>query len=97
VPDETVTASWKRLTDKVKPPCGESEYGSFADTFRTTPRQTAHADSLCLESDAASSSAPTPAETAAADCHADRNGEAMRQAARLATWEDDGGTTAFVE
>ena len=93
MPDESVTASWKRLTDKVKPPCGQSEYGSFADTFRTTPRQTAHADSLRLESDAASSSA----ETAATGCHADRNGEAIRQAARLATWEDEGGTTAFVE
>jgi hypothetical protein len=97
VPDETVTASWKRLTDKVKPRCGESEYGSFADTFGATLRQTAYADSLCLENDAASSSSPTHAETAATDCHADRNGEAMRQAARLATWEDEGGTPAFVE
>jgi hypothetical protein len=97
VPDETVTASWKRLIDKVKTPCGESVYASFVDTFRTTLRQSSHADSLCLENEAASLSSPTHAETAATGCHADRNGEAMRQAARLATWEDEGGTTAFVE
>jgi len=96
VPNDTVTASWKRLTDQVKTPCGESVDGSFADTFRNTLRQTSHAESLSLENDAASSSSPTHAETAAADCRADRNGEAMRQAARLATWEDEGGTTAFV-
>jgi hypothetical protein len=97
MPDDTVTTSWKRLTDKVKTPCDESVGGSFADTSRTTVRQTAHADSLGLENDAASSSSPTHAQTAAAGCRADRNGEAMRQAARLATWEDEGGTTAFVE
>jgi hypothetical protein len=94
MPDETVTRSWKRLTDKAEAPCGESVDGSFADTFRTTLRQMSHADSLSLENDAAS---PTHAETAAAGCRADRNAEAMRQATRLATWEDEGGTTAFVE
>lgn len=85
MPDDTVTTSWKHLTDNVKRPCDESVDGSFADTFRTTVRQTSQADSLGLENDAA------------AGCHADRNGEPMRQAARLATWEDEGGTTAFVE
>jgi hypothetical protein len=97
MPDDTVTSSWKRLTDKVRTPCGASVGGSIADTFRTTPRQTSHAESLSLENDAASSSSPTRAETAAAACRADRNGEAMRQAARLATWEGEGGTTAFIE
>jgi hypothetical protein len=97
MPDDTVTTSWKRLTDKVKAPCGKGVDGSFADTFRTTLRQMSHADSLSLENDAASSSSPTHAETAAAGCRADRNAEATRKAARLATWEDEGGTTAFVE
>jgi hypothetical protein len=40
VPDDMVTASWKRLTDEVKTPCGETVDGSFADTFRTPLRQT---------------------------------------------------------
>jgi hypothetical protein len=97
MPDDTVTTSWKRLTDKVKTPCDESVDGSFADTFRTTVRRASHADSFGRENDAASSSSPTHAQTAAAGCRADGNGEPMRQAARLATWEDEGGTTAFVE
>ena len=97
MPDDTVTSSWKRLTDKVRTPYGESVGGSFADTFGTALRQTSHPDSLSLENDAAPSSSPTRAETAAAACRADRNGEARRQVARLATWEDEGGTTAFVE
>ena len=56
MPNDTVTASWKRLTDQIKTPCGESVDGSLADTFRTTLRQTSHAESLSLENDAASSS-----------------------------------------
>ena len=34
VPDDTVTASWKRLIDKVETPRGKSVDGSFTDTFR---------------------------------------------------------------
>jgi hypothetical protein len=77
MPDDTVTTSCKRLTDKV--------------------RQTSHVDALGLESDAASSCSPTHAEPAAAGCLTRRNGEATRHAATLAAWEDEGGTTAYVE
>jgi len=38
-----------------------------------------------------------PAEPAPAGRSADRNAEAFRQAAKLATWEDEGGTTVPVE
>lgn len=65
MPDDTVTTSWKRLTDKVKTACGESVHGSLAE------------------------------EPAPADSPADRNGEAVRQAAGLAAWEDEGGTTVL--
>jgi len=94
MPDDSVTTSWKRSTDKVKTSCGESVHGSLAEAFSTTLR---HADSLGLESTAAYSSSRTHPEPAAAGCPTDRNGEATRQATRLATWEDEGGTTAFVE
>jgi hypothetical protein len=96
MPDDTVTTSWKRLTDKVTP-YGGSVDGSLAETSRTILPQTSHADSLGLERDVGSSSSSTHAEPAAAGCLTDRNGEAICRAARLATWEDEGGTTAFVE
>jgi hypothetical protein len=79
MPDDTVTTSWKRLTDKVKTSGGESMRGSLA---RTTQRRKSHADSLGLVRDAAASSSPTHAGPAAAGCPTD-----------LATWEDEGGTT----
>ena len=97
MPDDTVTTSWKRLTDKAKAPRGESVDGSLAETSGTTLGQTSRGESSGFESDAASQSSPTRAEPSAAACPTDRNGEAIRQAARLATWEDEGGTTAFVE
>jgi hypothetical protein len=59
MPDDTVTTSWKRLTDKVK------------ETSRAGFRR------LSLEEGPAPSSAPASAETA-----------------RLAAWEDEGGTTS---
>jgi len=88
--DDTVTTSWKRSTDKAKGSCGESVHGSLAEAFRTTPRP---ADSLGLGNTAACSSSPTHAEPAAAGSPTERNREATRQATRLATWEDEGGTT----
>jgi hypothetical protein len=94
MPDDTVTTSWKRSTDKIKTPCGENVHGSLAETSGTSLRQKAHADSLGLGNAAAYPSLPPDAEPAAAGCP---NGEATRQATRLATWEDEGGTTAFVE
>ena len=86
-----------RLTDKAKTSCGESVHGSLAETSGTTLHQRLHADSSGLESDAASASSPIHAEPAAAGFPTDRNEEVTRQAARLATWEDEGGTTAFIE
>lgn len=68
MPDDTVTTSWKRFTDKVKTACGESVHASLPEASRTSLRQGSHADSSGLESDAAG----------------------------LATWEDEGGTTALV-
>jgi len=47
-----------------------------------------------LTEGAASSSWPAHTATATAGCRTDRDGEAIRQAARLATWEDEGGTTS---
>ncbi len=70
MPDDTVTTSWQRFTDKVKTSCGQSLHASLAATSGTTRR---------------------PA------CPTDHNGEAICQAARLANWEDEGGTTVFAE
>ena len=93
--DDTVTTSWKRSTDRVKTSCSETVHDILAATSKTTRRQKSHPDSLGLGGTAASSSSPTHTEPAAADCPTDRNREATRQAARLATCEDEGGTTAF--
>lgn len=71
MPDDTVTTSWKRSTDKVKTPHGASVHRSLAEASRSL-RQEAH-------------SGPA-AEPAAADCLTE-----------LATWEDEGGTTVFVD
>jgi hypothetical protein len=35
-----------------------------------------------------------PSRAATATCRRNRDGEATQQAARLATWEDEGGTTS---
>jgi hypothetical protein len=93
MPDDTVTTSWKRLTDKVK----ETSTAALRPTTTSTVAleklavATSHADSM---KGAAPSSPPAHAETAVAGGHADRDGEAIRQAAPLATWEDEGGTTS---
>src|SRR2546429_3225683 len=51
-----------------------------------------HAESVSLEGGVACS--PSPAHAAAAGCRTDRDPDEIRQAARLATWEDEGGTTS---
>jgi hypothetical protein len=84
MPDDTVTTSWKRFTDKVKTSCGQSLHASLAATSGTNRGQKSYSDSLGLG--AAVAARPT-----------DHNGEAICQAARLATWEDEGGTTVFDE
>lgn len=97
MPDDTVTTSWKRVTDKVKTSSGQSLHASLAATSGITRRHNSYPDSLSLGSDAASASSPTHAKPAAQASPTDHNGEANCQAARLATWEDEGGTTVFDE
>lgn len=48
MPDDTVTTSWKGLTDKVEP-VAESVVGSVAAHPRTALRHTSPADSLSAE------------------------------------------------
>ena len=84
MPDDTVTTSWKRFTDKVKTSCDQSLHAALAPTSGTTRRQKSHPDSLGLG-------------TAAAACPTGHDGEAICQAARLATWEDEGGMTVFAD
>jgi len=64
MPDDMVTTSWKRSTDKVKTPGGASVHRSLAEASRTL-RQGSHSDPLGLGSTTASSSTPTRAEPAA--------------------------------
>ena len=94
--DDTVATSWKRSTDKVRTPGGTSVHRSLAETSRTL-RQESHSDPSGLASSAASLSSRTHTAAAVADCPTDRNEEAIRQAATLAAWEDEGGTTVFAE
>jgi multimeric flavodoxin WrbA len=63
--DDAVTASWRRLIDRLREWRSESVHDAFAGT---------------------------PGAATAA-CRRNSDGEATQQAARLATWEDEGGTT----
>jgi hypothetical protein len=89
MPDDTVTTSWKRSSDKVRTPGGVSVHRSLAETCRTLGEQ-AHSHLL-------GPSSHTHVEPAGAGCPTERNGEAIRQAATLAAWEDEGGTTVVLE
>ena len=104
--DDTVTTSWRRLTDKVKGLWSDGVDDAFAGTSRALPQTTCaasrlnrpaapaampHAGLVSLRGGAAS---PAHAATATAPCRTDRDGEATQQRARLATWEDEGGTTS---
>jgi hypothetical protein len=53
-----------------------------------------HPGLVSLGEVAASSFSPAHGATATAGGRTDRDGEAIRQSARLATWEDEGGTTS---
>jgi hypothetical protein len=94
--DDSVTTTWKRLTDKVKRAWGEGVADAAAVALERLPAAPAipHADSMSLEEGAGSSSSPAHAATAAAGCRTDRDAEAIQQAAPLATWEDEGGMTS---
>jgi hypothetical protein len=93
MPDDAVTTSWKRLKDKVKETSRAALRRSMTSTvaLEKLPVAMSHADSM---KGAAPSSPPAHAETATAGCRVDRDGEAIRHAAPLATWEDEGGTTS---
>jgi hypothetical protein len=64
------------------------------DNLPADPAAMPHAGLVTLRGDAASSSSPAHAAAATARCRADRYGEAIQQAAQLASWEDEGGTTS---
>src|SRR6059058_2242331 len=95
---DTVTTSWRRLTDKVKGLWSDGVDDAFAGTCTASrlnrpaaPADMLHAGLVSLRGGAAS---PAHAATATAPCRTDRDGEATQQGARLATWEDEGGTTS---
>jgi hypothetical protein len=84
MPDDTVTTSWKRFTDRVKTSCDQSLHATLAPTSGTTRPQKSHPDSLGLG-------------TAVAACPTYHDGEAVCQTARLATREAEGGMTVFAD
>jgi hypothetical protein len=108
--DDTVMTSWRRLTDNAKAlwrkrvddafavaPRGlpQAACGAIAlENLPADPAAMPHAGLMTLRGGAASSSLPAQAATATARCRADRYGEAIQQAAQLASWEDEGGTTS---
>jgi hypothetical protein len=51
-------------------------------------------DALAVASRALPQAARLESPTAAADCRTDRCGAAIEQAAQLAGWEDEGGSTS---
>ncbi len=105
--DHTVTTSWRRLTDNVRGLRSKSVDDAFAGKSRALPKAACgavalenlpaaaaampHAGSVSLRASAAS---PAHAVTATAPRRTNCDGEATQQAARLATWEDEGGTTS---
>src|SRR5436189_5405830 len=94
--DDTVTTSWRRLTDKVRGLWSDGVDDALAGMFRalpqtmcaasrlhrpTAPADMPHAGLMSLREGAAS---PAHAATATAPCRTDRDGEATQQGARLA-------------
>jgi hypothetical protein len=81
--DDMVTTSWKRLTDKLK--------GLWSDPANDAGARTS---GPALGHEASGTGAPEKPPTAVPPAmpHGDREEE--RQAAPLATWEDEGGRTS---
>jgi hypothetical protein len=95
--DDTVTTSWRRLTAfaGTSSALPQTTCGAVAlENLPVAPAAIPHAGLVSLTEGAASSSSPAHAATATAGCRTDRDGEAIQQTARLATWEDEGGTTS---
>src|SRR5437879_12794045 len=101
--DDTVTTSWRRLTDKVKGLWSDGVDDAFAGTSRALPQTTCaasrlkrpaapaampHAGLVSLRGGAAS---PAHAATATAPCRTDSEGEGPQRRERMATWEGKGG------
>lgn len=101
------------FTDWVKGTVGQECGRRFPRTWMPDPRQTTrtfaterlpaapaampHAAAISLADGAVYSSSPAHRLSATAGRRKNRDREATRQAAPLATWEDEGGATAFVE
>jgi uncharacterized protein YjbJ (UPF0337 family) len=83
--DDTVTTSWKRLTDQAKGSPSKRVNAAFAVASTAAPQATRGA--VALESSAI-------VATATAGYRTQRSGQAIEQAAQVASWESEGGTTS---
>jgi uncharacterized protein YjbJ (UPF0337 family) len=103
--DDTGTTSWRRLTDQAKGLPSKRVNAAFAVASRALPQAARgavalessptampHAGLVTLRGRAASSSSTAQVATATARYRTQRSGEAIQQAAQLASWESDGGT-----
>jgi len=95
-----VKALWSASVDDpfAAPPWARPQTARDAvalENLPAAPPPVPHRGLVSLREGAASSLRPAHAAAATAGCRSDRDGEAIRQAARrLATWEDEGGTTS---
>ena len=87
MPDDTLTTSWKRSTDKVRTPGGASVHRSLAEASKTLHQ--------AVRPDPSGPSSHPHGGPAVTGPLTEGNGEAIRQAATLAAWEDEGGMTVF--
>jgi hypothetical protein len=70
----------------------ETRPGAVAvETLSVAPTAEPRPGLVILREGAVSQSSSAHAANAIAGCRTDRDGEAIRQAARLAAWEDEGG------
>jgi len=105
--DDTVTTSWKRLTDQAKGLPSKRVNAAFAGAYTAVPQATRGAVTLensptamplaglvTLRGAAASSSSTAHVATATAGYRTQRSGQAIEQAAQLAGWESEGGTSS---
>ena len=88
--DETFAERW---TAAVRQSTGDDAAASIP----AAAVRMADGDPINLAGCEAHSASPAHAEAEAAACRTNRAAGASRQAARLTTWEDEGGPTAFLE
>jgi hypothetical protein len=94
-----VKALWSATVDNpfAAPPWAlpETRPGAFAvETLSVAPAAEPRPHFVIRREDVVSQSSPAHAEHAIAGCRTARDGEAIRQATRLAAWEDEGGMTS---